>query len=266
MFPYIEVFGRTLGTYGICSVIGIIICVAVATWVGRRYHAAFEDILMCMVFIGIGLLIGGHIMYGITHIPQLADMVMHISEYSGKEIIFKLAECFGGMVFYGGFIGATISVLLYTRFCNTSITRNQALDLFGMSIPLFHTFGRIGCFFGGCCYGKESTWGFVVHDNALVPELNDVVRIPIQLIEAGCNFIIFLILFILVKKNIKEGKIIFMYMLIYPVVRFTTEFFRGDAIRGFFLGISTSQWISIILFIIGVYQIFIKKTKTHGTD
>ena len=43
-------------------------------------------------------------------------------------------------------------------------------------------------------------------------------------------------------------KLIFIYMLVYPIVRFTLEFFRGDTIRGFLFGLSTSQWISILLF------------------
>ena len=61
-----------------------------------------------------------------------------------------------------------------------------------------------------------------------------------------------------------EKRLIFIYMLIYPVVRFTLEFFRGDEIRGFVLGLSTSQWISIILFaaaVVGLTVSHFRKNK-----
>ena len=56
-----------------------------------------------------------------------------------------------------------------------------------MGFAAFHMFGRIGCFFAGCCYGKEANWGFALENE---PE---ILRIPIQLIESGCIFIILLV-------------------------------------------------------------------------
>ena len=53
----------------------------------------------------------------------------------------------------------------------------------------------------------------------------------------------------------------------YPVVRFTLEFFRGDEIRGFLFGLSTSQNISILLFAFAVIFTIVdlnKKRKNGG--
>ncbi len=86
----------------------------------------------------------------------------------------------------------------------------------------------------------------------------------VQLIESGCNLLIFLLIFYLFQKRIMEKRLIFLYMLIYPVVRFTLEFFRGDEIRGFVFGLSTSQWISIFLFaaaVIGLTVAHFRKNK-----
>ena len=44
-------------------------------------------------------------------------------------------------------------------------------------------------------------------------------------------------------------------MLVYPVVRFSLEFLRGDEIRGFLFGLSTSQWISILLFVYALLRL-----------
>ena len=58
-----------------------------------------------------------------------------------------------------------------------------------------------------------------------------------------------------------RDKLIYVYMIIYPVVRFTLEFFRGDEYRGFLFGLSTSQWISIILFVFSIVMLIIKRNK-----
>lgn len=265
MFPYFEILGRVVGSYAVCSVAGMLICGWVAVWLGRRYGIAMEEILLCMVAIVLGLLIGGHVVYGITHLPELVELLGHISQYSVGDFFVQLGQIFGGMVFYGGFIGAAVALCIYLRF-HKSVERKHVLDIFAVGLPLFHTFGRLGCFLGGCCYGKESSWGVLITDNPLQPELNGVVRIPVQLIESFCNLCIFLVLLFLIRKGRLEGKLLFLYMILYPVVRFILEFFRGDEIRGFLWGISTSQWISILLLIVAVYKLFLQRHGIHGSD
>lgn len=260
MFPYFEVFGRTIGSYAVCAAVGLLLCGFVAAFLAKRYKVAYEDIILVMVTIGISLLIGGHLLYGITNLKNVIALVQEASSYSLREIVAKLGQYFGGMVYYGGFIGGCIGLALYTKF-SKELSRKVVFDLFAVCIPLFHVFGRIGCFLSGCCYGIESSWGFVAHGNTVVPELNDVMRMPVPLMEAACNLLIFIVLLSIFLKGKKEGELIWYYMLIYPVVRFVLEFFRGDAIRGFLFGLSTSQWISIILFCIAVFKLFLWKGK-----
>lgn len=116
-------------------------------------------------------------------------------------------------------------------------------------IPLFHCFGRIGCFLGGCCYGIESSFGFTVHNNILNPSINDVQRFPVQLLEAALNLILYFILFYLFKNNKFKGKLIAVYLILYSIIRFFDEFLRADEYRGFLFGLSTSQIISILIFV-----------------
>ncbi len=260
MFPYFEIFGKVIGSYAVASVVGMAVCVFVACRLGRAYQITFEDILLKMVYIGVGLVIGGHAVYGITQLPRLWELVTHLSDYTLLEAGSVVVTCFGGMVFYGGFLGAMAGYALNVRKV-VGERRKVLWDLFALVIPLFHTFGRIGCFLGGCCYGKESSWGFIVYDNTLQPDINGVVRIPVQLIESACNFCIFLFLLFLFKKKLQSGNLLFFYMLIYPVVRFVLEFYRGDVIRGFLWGLSTSQWISILLFAVALYQLLWKRRR-----
>lgn len=258
MFPYFEVLGKQIGTYSICAIVGLLLCGFLACKLAMRFKIAYEDIILLMVVIGVSLIIGGHILFGITNTNKLIALFQNASSYSLKQFVTHLGIYFGGMVFYGGFLGACVGLLIYTKYSKI-IERKIAFDLYAVCIPLFHVFGRIGCFLSGCCYGMECSFGFVVHGNTLIPEINDVRRLPVPLIEAACNLIIFFILLRLFLKGKENGKVIFYYMLIYPVVRFILEFFRGDAIRGFLFGLSTSQWISIGLFVVAVWKLFLSK-------
>lgn len=260
MYPIIEIFGREFGTYSILAIFGMMLSFFVAFILAKQKGIEREDyIILCLFIVG-GLLIGSHLVYGITNIKHLIVLFKNLSEFSFSEIISLLITCLGGMVFYGGFIGACVGILLYTKFLK-KIGRSLAFDLLAVAMPLFHVFGRIGCFFGGCCYGKEWSWGFTSHGNTLVPEINDVVRIPVQLIEASCNLIIFLLILFLYFKLEQRGILIYIYMIIYSVTRFILEFYRGDEIRGELFSLSTSQWISIILFLFSIIKLITIKYK-----
>lgn len=89
---------------------------------------------------------------------------------------------------------------------------------------------------------------------------NNTNLFPVQLTESACNIIIFIILSYIYKKSKHTEKIIGLYCILYGILRFLLEFLRGDLIRGIELGLSTSQWISIVLIIIGIIQLnYIKK-------
>ena len=255
MFPSFEFLGRTIGTYGLCSVAGILFSVFVAVMLGKRYKYAFEDILLLTLSICAGILVGGHLLYGVTNAGNMVSALKNAEGMSLIYLVSVIASGFGGMVFYGGFLGGAAAVVIYSKH-SKALEYPNTMDLYAAVIPLFHTFGRIGCFLGGCCYGKEWPWGFAVRENPYIPEMAGPVRIPVQLIEAGCNLIIFIVIAVLFIKNKYSGKLIFIYMLLYPVARFILEFFRGDELRGILFGISTSQYISIILFAFALGRLF----------
>ena len=266
MFPSIEIFGREIGTYGIMVVIGGFFCALVGWFLVKRYGMELFDLLIIMLSISVGIFIGAHIVFALTNLKVLITIFRHIGELWFERFWELFTMSIGGMVFYGGFLGGLATIPIYCKF-DRRYTRSQLFDLYAALVPLFHVFGRIGCFLGGCCYGIESPFGFTVHGNELNPGINDVNRLPVQLIESGCNLLIFLLILLFFKKRIMEKRLIFVYMLIYPVVRFTLEFFRGDEIRGFVSGLSTSQWISIFVFtaaVIGLLISHFRKKKNEA--
>ena len=262
MFPSFEIFGRQIGMYGIMAVIGFAACVLVGSRLIRRYEISMDAFALAMIFTSVCGCVCAFLLYGMTNIKTIIYAFAHFHELGWGDFLGKFAVSFAGFVYYGGFIGSAVGLVIYTGHADSALGhRDHLLDIYAVLMPLFHFFGRIGCFFAGCCYGIESDFGYTVHGNRFVPSVNDVNRFPVQLIESGCNLIIFLVLLYLFRKRIMEARLIYIYMLIYPVVRFIDEFFRGDVYRGIFWGLSTSQWISIGLFIFALIMLPVKTKK-----
>lgn len=262
MFPTFEFMGKTIGVYGLCSVVGMVAAGVVMYNLVKKKGIYAQDIALLAFAVAAGMLIGGHLLYGITQIPNIIELFKNMSEYTAKDFWRALGGYFGGMVFYGGLIGSFLCIAVFRRFkIAANLKKANILDAYAVVVPLFHVFGRIGCFLGGCCYGIESSFGFIVNGNQISPGINGVRRFPVQLVEAGCNFIIFIVLLLLYKKGRAKDKLVYVYLLIYPVVRFALEFLRGDEIRGFLFGLSTSQWISIALFAFSAVSLIAKRNK-----
>ena len=267
MFPSVEFLGREVGTYGLMTMLGIFACLLVGSFLIKRFDIDIFDFALTMLAVFGFLAVGAVVVYGISNIRLIIYGLSHIDKFGYSGLWNILVYSFGGMVFYGGFIGGGIGLLVYTKFVKSMRPkRDGLLDIYAVLSPLFHVFGRIGCFLGGCCYGMESEFGFTVHNNQLNLSINDVNRFPIQLVESGCNLVIFLVLLYLFRKRKMEKRLIYIYMLIYPVVRFVTEMFRGDVYRGIFFGLSTSQWISIFLFIFALIMLPIKTRQMRAKD
>lgn len=163
----------------------------------------------------------------------------------------------GGLVFYGGFIGAAICLIYYTR--RHRLPFFKFADLFVPFLAMAHAFGRLGCLCAGCCFGKptEMPWGIVFPLRSMPHQAHqevghvtfDQLPLPVhptQLYEAGAELLMFFFLLSLRPKKRFHGQILLVWLFVYPVIRSIIEMYRGDKIRGvYFLGLSTSQYISI---------------------
>lgn len=267
MYPSIEIFGREFGTYGIMTLLGLLACLLVGSRLIRRYEIDIYDFALVMIAVAVGLVAGAVLVYGLSNIRLIIAAFMAMGKIGFGSAVRYILSAFGGMVFYGGFIGGGIALLVYTKYKkDMRLHRDHLLDIYGVLTPLFHAFGRVGCFLGGCCYGVESAIGFTTYHNTVNPSINGVNRFPIQLVESGCNVLIFLLLLYFFRKRILHERLIYVYMLIYPVVRFVDEFFRGDTYRGLFFGLSTSQWISICLFVFALIMLPLKTRRMKAAE
>ena len=158
----------------------------------------------------------------------------------------------GGIVFYGGMLGLLLGIFIISKIQKDN-TRD-ILSFFAPAIPLFHAIARIGCLFTGCCYGIPFGWGISMYHSP------DIIRFPVQLIECGCNVLIFVAIIILEKIGKKQYSLT-TYLLSYACCRFILEFFRGDMERGvWFNCVSTSQIVSIVILLVLCVNFIIKRT------
>lgn len=254
MYPHIDFLGiMTLSTYSITFFVGFSLAVLISMKIGRHYGIESEDVLFAAAYGGIFLFIGAKIMYFISRLPSIIPNFSLFINNLMEEPIATLSDYFGGVVFYGGLIGFVYGIWFYCKQFKLSLY--PYLEVIAPVIPFAHAFGRIGCFLGGCCYGIEYKGPFAVNYpyNELIPELNEVTRFPVQLLEALLNFIVFFVLLYLPKKvKLKTGQLLGIYLLYYTVARFLLEMLRGDEIRGNIGGVSTSQIMSILLFPVGI--------------
>lgn len=258
MFPYFTLFNKTIYMYAFMAIVGGLIAGWFTCIQARKKNLNVDDVIVWMLMICIGIFCGGHIFYAITNYDKFY-LLLHAG--SIKQFVNGFTIVFGGSVFYGGLIGGFSVGMIHLAVRHSNITEHA--DIIAPAVPLFHGFARIGCFLGGCCYGIESPFGFT-YTHSLVEAANNVNRFPVQLLESACNFALFAVLWMMLSKGKLKGMLFPMYILMYSVIRFSDEFLRGDAIRGFVGCLSTSQFVSIILFVISAGFIIFASIKKHN--
>lgn len=243
MFEEIVLFGKVISPYSILAIIGSLSAGAYACNKAKKRTGDDNDMLVLLLISAIGVIFGGRILYGITNYKAVVNLFSDLSVIkSFKDFVDYCVQIFGGAVYYGGLIGGIAVGFIYMK--KKHYDMDLYSDIAAPAIPLLHFFGRIGCFLVGCCYGQECSLGFT-YEHSLIEMANGVRRFPIQLVEAAFNLCLFFVLDYLYRHEKLRGKLLYVYLIAYPIARFIIEFFRGDDYRGFLFGLSTSQLISI---------------------
>lgn len=230
MIPHIA--HLTVPAYSLFAFIGLFFMMVFLCCRIQKMRLQFKDFLVLMLFMLVGVGIGSKFVFILTRIPEI------LTDFSMENVLRIIIT--SGFVFYGGLLGAIIGIYIFAK--KYDMIFSDLADIVAPGFPLFHFWGRVGCFFAGCCYGKKAAWGIALENEPGVP------RIPIQLFESACLLLIFFVLLYLEKKSHNNIPILHVYLFLYAICRFNLEFFRGDTIRGIWFGLSTSQWISMSIF------------------
>lgn len=237
MFNDIHLGPITLHMYGLMIAIGFGAALIVASYRGKKRgldDEIFNGIFVCAV---VGGLLGSRTLYYIVELPNIIKTPSILWDFSV------------GYVVYGGIIGGILASYIYCR-----IKKVVFLDYFDMVMPevaMAQGFGRLGCFFAGCCYGKETDawYGITFTHSNMAP--NGVKLIPTQLISSAGDFIFAGLLMYYASKKPLRGRVAAMYLVFYGIGRFAIEFLRNDH-RGTVGPLSTSQFISIGIVALGI--------------
>lgn len=250
--PYFTILGQQIPIYGVCFFAGILIAGILALLICQRKGIAWFDIAYSAVYVLIGAIAGAKLLFLAVSLPQI------IEEQIPFEAVLK-----GGFVFYGGLLGAILGLLIYCKQYKISI--KELSESYAAVLPLGHAFGRVGCFFAGCCYGIPYD-GIFSHTYHMSPGNTPlgVSLLPIQLIEAVGLLIIFAVeITVFFRTKSKTGYTVPIYLATYPVLRFVLEFFRGDTERGKLGPFSTSQCVSLAILFGFLFYLINKKTKSR---
>lgn len=240
MYPFIKFFNLFIPSYGLCVCTAVFLC-AVLVFNKARKNNINTDNLMVLVAISIGCaMLGGVFLY----IVVSYDFATICKQIATGELLFLKSP---GIVFYGALLGGIAGGIAALKILKLPTQAVEACVV--PYIPLGHAVGRVGCLLAGCCYGLPYNGVFAV---STIFDKSGSTHFPIQAAEALFNLLIMKILLLYEKKTRMKYSILAMYFALYSFLRFCLEFFRGDLIRGKLLFFSTSQWISVAVFLISL--------------
>ncbi len=239
-------------------VIGVLVCLLYLKLTEKHRDFPEADAELAVVYCVIGIFVGAKALYILTNLGQFIDDLPYLSS---DPLLFIQTYIGGGFVFYGGFYGGLAAAVIYCKATHLDVWE-LARSLVPL-VPLFHVFGRIGCFLTGCCYGIENeTFGIAFTSSEVAP--NGVPLIPVQLYEAAGEAILFVVTALLARRPHSGPQMFSCWMIGYGALRFCLEFLRGDAARGFIGALSTSQIIALISIAWGVF-VLVRKYRSDKT-
>lgn len=170
---------------------------------------------------------------------------------------------FDGMTFYGALL---LGIPIYYILVKWMFDASFSDDLYDKSaIVAAFSYGvlRIACFANGCCWGHITSvpWAVRFYNSPFMPQVGIPVH-PVQLYDSVLGFAILALLVRFKTKGLYRGQLLMLFLVMYGVGRFVTEFYRGDSFRGVhvFWFMSTSQVISVALVVLGtaIFKLYSK--------
>ena len=218
-----------------------------ATLRARRERIPAERIADVTLWLMVGAILGARVVYVTTYWRE---------EFASQPFteIFMIQH--GGLVYYGGFIGAALAGAVYLLWKKMPFWKTA--DVLAPSIALGSFFGRVGCLLNGCCYGRRTDlpWA-ITFTNPQAQEISgtplNVPLHPTQIYDGLFNLILYGFLAWLFRRKKFDGEIFTTYLICYAVTRSIVECFRGDySGLHYHFGLTPAQWISVPMFIGGL--------------
>lgn len=183
-------------------------------------------------------------------------------DYYAKHFwqIFNVRE--GGLSIHGAIIFGFLAVWILAKKNNLSVLR--IADCLACVMPLSQAIGRWGNFFNSEAFGLPTyaDWGvYIPLEHRPLEYVNFNYFHPTFLYESVLDVGIFILLYILYRKNLQSGVLVFLYLILYSIARFLVEAVRIDSALNI-MGIPIAQWVSVCFIFIGVFGlVFVLKQR-----
>jgi phosphatidylglycerol---prolipoprotein diacylglyceryl transferase len=235
----------TVHWYGVFVAFGFLIGLWNASRRGAKVGIQPEKIYDIGLWLIVGGILGGRIVHVITYWQ---------SDYANKPIWEIFAIHHGGLVYYGGLIGASLGGILYARVKKLPVWK--LADVLAPSLALGYAIGRIGCLMNGCCYGERCDLPWAIR----FPQTHDThgaLVHPTQIYESLLNLILFVAMARFFWRRKFDGHVFGVYLMCYAIARSIVEVFRGDySAQHIHAGLTPAHIVSIGIFIAGLVLIW----------
>jgi len=251
----INIFGISIGYYGLLFVSGLILCIYILGWIYKRENYPSEHLEKLSVYGMIGILAGARLGHCLFYEPSYylshpLEMILPITFLPDGGIKFSGYQ---GLASHGGVLGLLIALYFYSR------KTKHSMVVAGLSFG----FIRLGNFMNSEIIGNPTTlpWGVIFE------RVDNIPRHPAQLYEAISYFIIFTIMMLLYKKmraRLKSGFLFGLATVLFFTARFVIEFVKENQV-GFEdkMTLNMGQVLSLPFIAVGIGFIFYGLMKTR---
>lgn len=255
MHPVILKIGAfELRSYGLMLAISFLAGIYISVRRAKKKGIDPNQIMDLSVIIIISAILGSRLLYVLFHLEEFRGHWLDtINPFqSNGQIGIAGLTLLGGVLlsFLSSFIYLKVKKLPFLKFADTVIP--------AVGLGIFLT--RIGCYLNGCCFGLpcDPHWGVVFPPNSAAGSLFQGTHlIPAQLYSSAYGLIIFAALLYLEKWQKFDGYLLYIFLVLYGIARFTIDFFRYYESSMVILtiagkGISLNQGISLAFMALGI--------------
>ncbi len=227
--------------YGVLIAVGFLVGLWTAARRAPEAGLTGEAVVDLGPWLVAGALVGARTMYVVSYWDE---------QFAHRPFVEVFMVRQGGMVFYGGFLGAVAVALLYLQVKGMPMWKVG--DVLAPSIPLGQAFGRLGCLMNGCCYGRSCEWPWALHFPADHVAHGTGLH-PTQIYEALLCVGLSVGLARWHRRKKFDGQIFAGYLLGYALLRSFVELFRGDYAERYLGGhLTPAQLLSAGILVVGI--------------
>ena len=261
MFPVLVDLGWfQIPTYGLLMAAAFLLALRLIQALARRDGLDGERITTLWVWILLGGILGAKLAL------YLVEWRLYLRNPAELLSTWRVAG-----VFYGGFILAAVSGMIYAR--RAGLPFGLTADACAPSLALGQAVGRVGCLAAGCCYGRPTdvAWAITFTDpNATLTGVPlGVARHPTQVyLSLNALALCGILLWIWRARHRRRwpaGVVFWAYVGLYSIGRFWLETLRDDP-RGSIGPLSTSQAVALVGLVVaaGAFAFLARRRRPAG--